>query len=148
MTSRKSGDDERLRRLLDALAEIAADLPDAEALAEAREEGEDPAAIATHMRAVALDAVKAVRQEKLRAARDAYQSERVRLGSRRSALPATADERRRLLDATLRRQPELRGALTLAARDLTGVPDEDVESLLGQIDALGALDDPPSKRDT
>lgn len=140
MTSRNPDAAERLRRILDALAEDAANLPDAAVFEDAHDEGEDPTAIAAHLRTLALDTVRTASQEKLRSARDAYVQERARLGARRSALPATADERRQLLAATLRTTPSLREALTLAARDLAGVPDEDVESLLRQLDALGAFD--------
>jgi hypothetical protein len=140
VTTRKPDDAEVLRRLFDALAESSASLPGSEVLAEAREAGENPEAIAAGMRGVALDAVKALRQERLRAARRAYELERAKLAAHRSGLPATAEARRRLLEAALKAQPELR-AVTLAARDLRGLPDSDVESLLHQLDALGALPD-------
>ena len=148
MTRRMLGDDERLRNLLDALAESAADLTDSEILAEVRDDGEDPVSVASQMRVSALEAVKSVRQQKLLAAREAYKIERSRLLSRHPALPATPEERRALLDATLRRQPELREAFTLAARELRDVPDDDVESLLRQLEALGAFDEPPPKQGT
>ena len=141
MTTRKPDDAEVLGRLFDALAESTVSLPDAEVLAEAREAGEDPTTIAARMRAVALAAVKELSQEKLRSARKAYELEHAKLATRRSALPATAESRRRLLDRVLKSRPELYGALTLAARDLTALPDGDIESLLRQLDALGALPD-------
>ena len=142
MTTRRPDDAELLCRLFDALAESAANLPDAEVLAEAREAGEDPEAIAARMRVFALAAVKDLNQAKLRIARKAYEMEQARLAKRRHDLPATAEERRHLLNAALKSRPELCGALTLAARDLTGLPDRDIESLLRQLDALGALPDP------
>jgi alkanesulfonate monooxygenase SsuD/methylene tetrahydromethanopterin reductase-like flavin-dependent oxidoreductase (luciferase family) len=138
---KKPTDTETLRRLWNGLAETVAELPEKDILSETREAGRDPDEVAARMRRSVLAAVKTFRQEKLRNARSTYERENARLRSRSSALPATAEERRNLLEASLQRRPDLRDALTLAARDLSGVPDTDVESLLRQLDDLGGLSD-------
>jgi hypothetical protein len=56
------------------------------------------------------------------------------------AIPATAAERRSLLDAFLASyQASGMTGLTAQFRDLKSVSDADVESTLRQLDALGAL---------
>lgn len=139
MTVPRHDDAQALRRLLDALAESAAQQSDAEARAEAREAGEDPGTVASEMRALAHEAVKSARQQKLKAARASYELMAAGFEVEATTLPPDPADRRRLLQETLRRRPELR--VTLAARDLERVPDEDVESLLRQLAALGALAD-------
>jgi hypothetical protein len=125
-------------RFWESLADSLDELSDAELLAELRESGEDPEALALSARAVLRDAVKRVRQRALIDARRNY-LDAVRLfDSQVPNLPQTISAKRQLLVSVFARRPEL---LTLQFRDLTRVSDEDVEGMLRQMALLGVLDD-------
>jgi hypothetical protein len=120
-------------------------MTDEEILAEAREEGTDPRVKADQLRRMADALAREVRLRPLRAARAQYEREHAALQARTRELPDSPAERRALLQRAFTRRPELQGLLTAAARDLKDVPDDDVESMLRNLAALGGLDDLPGK---
>lgn len=125
--------------LTESIVASVEELTDAEILAELRESGEDPESLARETRESLQAAVKAFRQQKLLAARRAYQGRLVGLGARVAALPKSAAGRLRLLQEVLTHQPALHAALTAQFRDLRDLPDDDVTSYLLDLAALGAL---------
>jgi hypothetical protein len=129
-----------LRAMMDALAESAAQASDKEILAEVRESGEDPEAVAARVRGILKTAVTSYEQRRLRAAEESYRSrvEAIRRQSR--AIPATPERRRELFMAIMARQPGLGAALvTLQNREFRSLTDADIHSALEQLAALGAL---------
>lgn len=141
MTGKPRDYEEELRRLCDAMADAVAGMDDEQILAEAREEGTDPAARAAALRRMVADTVEDVRLRPLRAARAEYERERAALKGRTWTLPDSPAERRALLQHAFTKRPELQGLLTAAARELRDLPDDDVASILRNLAALGGLDD-------
>ena len=137
--------EEDLRHLYEAMAESVANMTEAEVLAEATAEGMDVHAVAEDLRGMARGIARDVRLRSLQAARERYEQERDALAARVVRLPASPAERRALLERTLTRKPELQPYLTAAAREINDLPDDDVESMLHDLAALGCLDDMKEK---
>lgn len=126
--------EEQLRLVMDALAESVLEMTDSDAEAEFRA---DPA---PRTKGIFQAAAKRHAQTKLRAAQAQYEQASKSVKERDFAIPATAAERRSLLDAFLASyQASGMTGLTAQFRDLKSVSDADVESTLRQLDALGAL---------
>lgn len=141
MTDKPRNYERELHRLCDAMADAVGRMTDEEIFTEAREEGTDPTAKADQLHQMAGELAREVRLRPLHAARARYEREHAALQGRTWALPASPAERRALLQRAFTRRPELQGLLTAAARDLKDVPDDDVESMLRNLAALGGLDD-------
>jgi len=134
--------EEELAAIMNALAESVAEASDGEILAETQEEGADPAEAAEHVRNVLLNAAKTYRQRRLREAQQQYEFHIAAMQERTYNLPATAEERQKLLDLVFAQQPAMRSALLTAQhRDFTSLTDTDVESCLKQLQELGLLDE-------
>jgi len=103
-------------------------------------EGIDPNEYAEKLRQVMLDATKAHRQQALIKARRSYKDSVATYEQRKVNLPTTPTKRRVVFDQVLKRDPSLR-QLTLQNRDFTELTDEDIESYLRQLHALGAIDE-------
>lgn len=126
--------EERLRLVVDALAESVLEMTDSDVESEFRA---DPA---PRTKDIFRAAAKRHAQTKLRAAQAQYEQASKSVKERDFAIPATAAERRGLLDAFLASyQTSGMTGLTAQFRDLKAVSDADVESTLRQLDALGAL---------
>ena len=128
---------------MNALAESVAEASDEEILEEARAQGEDPAESAGRVRNVLLDTAKAYLQRRLREAQQQYEAHIAAMRGRTYHLPASANERWRLFDLVLSREPAMRSALTAQYREFTNLTDSDVESCLKQLEELGLLDELP-----
>lgn len=133
-----SGD--KLHYIFNALAEDLANVSDEELIAEARAAGRDPARSAGELRDLLLGTVKHIKDERWRAAERAYLASVERLTAPRFGLPKTSAEQRLLLESALVRRPDVR-EMTIQHRDFTELSDEDVASLLRQLQHLGVLDD-------
>ena len=134
---------EELIRLADALSEPVIEMSREEILEELREDSQDPAAVATQTKGLLFAALKNYTQQRLRAARQDYD---IRTSSKRTdhtgGLPHSAHDRRQLLELVLSQKPTLgHSLLTLQHRQLDQITDTDVESLLSELEELGALDD-------
>jgi len=130
--------EEELGYVCDAMADAVSRLTDEEILEEARADGIDAHAVAEELRARAKAISESVRLRPLRAAKAKHEQNASRLKSLSWQLPEEVAKRRSLLEDTLHRHPEL---LTLAARELKDLPDDDVASMLRHLAALGALDE-------
>jgi hypothetical protein len=126
MTARRD-DDQVSRRLLDALAESATELSDAEVIAEAREAGEDPEVVAAEMRALAHGAVKLAQQQP-RAALASSEHMAAGFEIQPTTLPPDPDDRLhlqetlrgRLSSTPPRRYRRLAGAASVAVAIVVG----------------------------
>ena len=112
---------------------------DEEILAEARETEEDVEASAERLRFRLVEVVKRLKRERLLIARNERQRALAELEQARASLPTSHVARRALLQAVLAQHSEVRGRLTAQYRDLTRLSDEDVESCLRHLQALGVL---------
>jgi hypothetical protein len=138
MTGPQNKQRKALDRLNHALVDDILAASDEDILAEAREDGTDPEAVAAAMRALFEQTVSAGGKARLAAAKAAVAAERTRPATIIPLDPAAA---RRLLDRALARDPETASKLTLAARKAKGavLSDEEVRGLLEDFQELGAL---------
>ena len=134
-------DERKIRAFFEALADNVENLSDEELLAEIREEGRDPDAIAMETRLLLQNTLKRFKQRALVAAREQRERNEARLAGMKLRLPTNPTERRRLLDAALARHQQAGRTLIAQYRDFKEMTDEDVESWLEQFSALGLLDD-------
>jgi hypothetical protein len=126
------------QRLFDALAEDSLIETDEEVLAEA---GVQAGERADEVRLSLLNEVKSYRQRLLNDAMLVYKEEVRRFKAKSYAIPQGSGERRALLDSIFQRFPQNeRTFLTLQHRGFKNLTDEDVESCLRQLEALGVLD--------
>lgn len=132
---------ERLRRILDGVAEHIVTAPGEELVEDARVQEEKPEAIEAHVKNVLLTAVTNYRQRELKMARESYEQEVMAMKARRVELPQRPESRRRWLAAVFSQQPQLQAAFTMQNRDFSDLTDEDVEAHLRKLDALGVLKD-------
>jgi len=125
---------EQYRSIMNFLAESAIEMSDEDVQAEF---GSEPPATAKE---TLRSAAKSYAQGKLRAARSKHEETVRAITTHSFEMPPTATERRALLDAVLAAHmtSEL-GSLTAQFRDLSSVPDADVESTLRQLEILGVL---------
>lgn len=129
-------DEERRRFLEDALEEMLISAPDEAILEEVRLQGIDPEVAASAVTKLIETQIKLSRQSALHAARDGYRrvSETI---TRRPKIPATAEERRSLLQRILAGTATMPVGLTLAFREEKSLSDEDVTSMLEDLADLG-----------
>ncbi len=128
-------------RLFDALGEsIVLDTSDEEVLAELREAGEDPEALAEAARQVIGHAIRARAEAKRRELRQSYEANCAAIAQRKHQLPATAAEQRALLSSLIMRNPGIRSAVTLHHRELRTLSDYDVRGYLEKLAELGLLE--------
>jgi hypothetical protein len=141
MTGPGNSDREALDRLADALIEDILAASDEAILAEVKEDGEDPEAVAATTRALFEKIVAAKGKARMAAAKAAVAADRTRSAA---VIPLNPAEARRLLDRALARDPETANKLTIAARKGKGgeLSDDEVRSLLEDFQELGALPPP------
>jgi hypothetical protein len=145
MTEPGNSDREALDRLGDALVEDILAASDEAILAETKQDGEDPEAVAADMRALFEKVVAARGKARMAAAKAAVAADRQRSAAVIPLNPAAA---RRLLDRAMARDPETASKLTMAARKGKGgeLSDDEVRGLLEDFQELGALP-PPDETD-
>jgi hypothetical protein len=125
--------------IMDGIEDSVLEASDEEILAEAREAGEDVKVSAERLRSRLLEVVNGFKRERLLIARKERARALADLEKARASLPTSHDERRTLLQAVLAQHSDVRGRLTAQYRDLTRLSDEDVESCLRHLQALGVL---------
>lgn len=135
MTDPKS-DRAALDRLADALAEDILNASDQDILAEVKEDGEDPAAIAAEVQALFAKAKAKVAKRQLAEAKAGAAASRCRPANVVRLDPA---KERKILDRALTHDPETAAKLTLAARKGEALSDEDVHGILEDLAELGIL---------
>ena len=131
-----------LDRLAEKLVEDVLNAPDAEILAEAKEDGRDVAAEAARGRAIFAKALAAQGKRRMAAARAAVGSRSAPSASK-TARP-TPEQAREMLARALRDAPETSAKLTMAARKGQDLSDADVYGMLDDLADLGLL---PSNKD-
>jgi hypothetical protein len=127
-----------LCRVMDAISDPILEMSDEDILLEVQEEGENPDEIATQVKGVLLESVRKYKQRHLHSAQEEYEQEIARIEKHRDKIPSSVEEQRELLAYIFAQQPQL---LTLQNRDFQKFTDADVESLLLDLEALGALDE-------
>jgi hypothetical protein len=132
--------DKELQAILEGLAESVAGESDDQLLAEVRESGQDPDVLLAHVKTVLRQVVKDLQQRPLRDARRTYEMQRDTLATASYSLPATIEDRRRLLTHTMEANPSVGGMLTAQFREFERLEDDDVTSCLKQLAELGLLD--------
>ncbi|MGA8671262.1 MAG: hypothetical protein WB679_15365 [Terracidiphilus sp.] len=136
----------KLEVILDNLVDSVESTPAEELFAEAARSGQDTTQVATRAKDSLLKGIRKFEQRKLHTARSAYRVRSSELRSRHFNLPATADERRRLLFASAK-DNRLVQRVTARFRDLTDLSDEDVDSALEDLMELGAFDEEDTQTD-
>lgn len=134
-TRRKA--DNSLEHLTEQLVEDILAATDGELLAEAKEDGVDLAAEATHGRSLLTKALAAAGKRKLVAARAALEARSKPYANLTN--PLSPQEARAVLERALREAPETAKKLTLAARKGQGLSDSDVYGMLDDLADLGLL---------
>lgn len=137
----------QMHALLEALEENLEGLSDEELLANVREEGESPLAVAKETRALINDTVKKFRQRGLVAAKEQHRLRVANLANLTVELPRSASERRSLFDAVVARQQAAGRMLTMQHREFAELTDADIETWLTQFGALGLLADTSKDRE-
>lgn len=137
---------EKLKNVMDAIADHVGAMPDAEVLGDAAADGLDVKAEGERVRAVLIDGIVRAKKQRLRIAQDAHRKAVAELATRTARLPEGPAERRALLARVLNKRPEIRDAITLQHRSFAEASDDYVESTLKHLDALGLLDDEPDSK--
>ncbi len=138
MTEIQNHDQEKLMRLAESLASDLNEMSDDEILAEAKENGEDIDAIASHVSALISNVIHEAGAGRLAAARKAYDERQARHSVDVSGW--SLDKKRMILNQVAKNDNSSQQNLTLAAR--SGEDSEaDIDSLLQDLMDIGAIDD-------
>lgn len=132
---------ERLHALLWALADSLDHESGAGAERSATASGD-----ADRVRALLLDGIQAGKKRRLADARAQHAEAVAAYRGSTSRLPSSAGDRRRLLGQVMERPKVKELVLTIQHRELRDMNDDDVESLLRQLEHLGVLDNLASKK--
>lgn len=140
MSGPNSKEMDALQRLNEALVADLLAAPDEVVLAEARQDGADPEAIAASVRGLFEKVAAAEKKALLAAAKAAVAADRRRL---LAARPLDAAEARRRWERILARHPDTAGKLTMAARKGRSgdYSDDEVRGFLEDFDDLGLSSD-------
>ena len=125
-----------LDRLATSLVDDILSMSDEELLAEARADGDDPKELAQTVQNILDRAIATCGKAKLAMAKKAVLESRQRHPLVSYLDPVTA---RRKLDEILTKYPETHSKLTLAARKGEGLSDNDVLSMLRDLEELGLI---------
>ena len=138
-----------LDSLVNTLADSVLELSDEELLAEAIENGEDIQAQSQVVNNLLRATLRKFKQRKLIEAEELYREKSKEAFDGEHDLPQTPLERRAFLISFLQNNPDIgRAILTTQHRNFQELSDEDIESYLKQLAALGALqtDDPKEEK--
>jgi hypothetical protein len=138
MTGKKNEARDALNRLADALVDDVLGASDQEILTEFREAGSDPEKLAGDMRALFERSVLAANKSKLAAAKAG--AARAKATPVHTAAPIDIAAARKRLHEILQ-TPSTLEKLTMAARKESELSDADVIGMLGDLRALGIIDD-------
>ncbi len=145
--SSKNRHDLHLQALVDAMARSVAEASDAEILEDAHAAGVDLDANAAHLKQMLTETAKRFQKRKFVAAQQQYKTEVERIQRKSVHLPDSAAERRALLQLVAAQHAQGAMALTAHGRDLEGISDSDVMTLLEELDELGLLANITPKKD-
>lgn len=139
--STKRDDEKLLELIVNTLDDAIEQASDEEILHEAKLAGIDTAAQASRAKRMLLDAVTQHQKRALRVAQAGYHQEVQTLSTTTYTLPRSPEERRRLFEQVVAKQPQYAQMYTTQHRDLKDLTDADVESYLEDLAVLGILDD-------
>ena len=139
MSGKARNHTERFARILDKVGEYIRNAPGDELVDTAREEGRDLAEVNARIKALLKGRFREYQQKILAEARQGYQRELASICESNFHLPKTAKGRRSLFLAALAKAPQLQPAFTLQNRELTNLPDGDIELHLRKMAQLGLL---------
>ena len=131
----------QLEAVLEALGQHIESATDEEFLEQAKDSGENLAAISRDVKSVFQDQLKAFRRLRRDAVRHAHQARVDAQSASRRSLPKTFDEKRALLNTVLASRPQFREMLTAQHRNFSDLTDEDLDSYLEELSDLGVLDE-------
>lgn len=138
--------DKELTAIIFSLADTIEKLTDSEVFDELKQLDKAPEMVAKETRDVLLSSLKAFRKRKFIEAKERYKMSIETVETGLFALPATPQERRELLLMVVNDNPYMaKGLLTAQYRDFKDLSDDDVESMLKQLQQLGVLKDPNNK---
>jgi 2-methylcitrate dehydratase PrpD len=125
-----------------AIADTCLEVDDGTVQAECLLLGEDATQSALGIKAMMEQTVRTFRQRRLTQAAAEFRALTAAMRSKWAALPERPEERRTLLAAIFQKQPQMeRAFLTIQHREFTALSDQDVESCLRQLAALGVSAD-------
>ncbi len=143
--SNKDRYDLQFKNLVDALSRSIIDATDEEIQEDARLAGVDLDANAAQLKRRLAATAKKFHKRKFFRAQEDYRKEVQNIQHSSFQLPASADERRTLLQLVAAQQAQRGAPLTAHGRDLEKLSDNDVTSLLEELAALGLLPDSGSE---
>lgn len=138
MTGKRDEALRQLERLVDALASDVDELTEGELLQEVTEDHGDPAKLAEDVQALIEGTISAHGRTRLAIARQGLEARRSE-GSV-NVISLSLDRKRALVEKFANDNSELREKLTMAARNEKD-SEADIDSFLGDLVALGAIDD-------
>jgi GrpB-like predicted nucleotidyltransferase (UPF0157 family) len=141
MSANKRWTHEEAERVLDQIAESIEKGDAVEIAGDLKESGQDLSDLAAETKAAALDGIKHFRQQRLHRARQRYQESSSGIERRARLFGGSPEERRRRFFSALESNPDLKSALTMQHRDLSGLTDEDIDTALDDLEALGVLEE-------
>jgi len=147
MSANKPWNSEQAENLLNQLADSIEAATPSEIEQDILSSEESLDAIANDMKSAAFAGIKKFQQRRLHHARQRYQVSSRQLDLRQQRVALTPDARRVQFFSLLKANPGVQSGLTIQHRDLNALTDEDIESALEELDALGAIDDLGGKSD-
>lgn len=140
--SNKRTDREQMDALADALSQSILEESDDETLTEAKLAGVNPEAEAAQLKSVMSAAVKKFQQKLLREAQAGYQADLQNIQQRSyRKIPETPEGRFDLFSLVIAHRPQYAAMYTTQHRDLKDLTDDDIQSYLEDLEALGVLDE-------
>lgn len=129
-----------LESILESLGKEALDSSDDEVMRLYKEAGLNADEGVERIKNTILESVNAFKRKTIKAARLSKEKEHKSTQGFLSKIPKTIEEQRALLEEIFNR-PNAPEALTLSFREGKDIPDEDLKDVLGDLEALGLLDD-------
>ena len=139
MTSKSNNSRQKLGRLADKLIEDLYKTSDEEILSEASEDYDDTETAINDVKKVWQNARTAVGKNRLLEAKKSLDRKRRTQTETPKVDIVDIAEARKLLKSIIEQKSELAGQITLAARNLNELTDEDVLSILKDLRELGAI---------
>ncbi len=139
---RSNDSGERLHALMNALAEEVAVASDQDIAMDMAADGGRLRDRAEHARSLLLGSVQQFKRDRLLAAEERHRKNTEAFQLTLRSLPTAPSARRAILNGVLGKKPEVLNmvAITMQHRNFQTLSDEDVESVLRQLQHLGVLD--------
>lgn len=141
MSSKQLTDEKQLKAILDALADSVEQASDEELLEDERAANRDAAKTETDVKRSLRTAVSRYQRQARERLRRSYEDQVAQQTAKGSWTIAPLEKKRAFLAHVLTQRPGLKGMLTAQHRDFKNLPEEDVDSYLEDLAALGVLDE-------